>query len=277
MKKLIINYTGGLGNQLFQYAAAKNLFYAHSYKLFSFKNDLKKQQHTFQLNALDKNKIPIYIKILIYISRLIKKNFLFNFHVFEENKFYLDKKINLNSKKNYFLKGYWQGINFFCQNLNKIIKEINLNIINKKINKSFFKNKNNLMIHIRRGDYLDKKNLLKHGVLDKFYYIKAINYIQNLLNKKLNIIIFTDDINWARKKFIFLEKKIFYDKNFNNPKDVLSHMKYCDHFILSNSTFSWWAAYLAHNKNKIVVIPKNWYLDKRFSSSNLKLKNWRVL
>ena len=133
------------------------------------------------------------------------------------------------------------------------------------------------MIHIRRGDYLDKKNLLKHGVLDKFYYIKAINYIQNLLNKKLNIIIFTDDIHWARKKFIFLEKKIFYDKNFNNPKDVLSHMKYCDHFILSNSTFSWWAAYLAHNKNKIVVIPKNWYLDKRFSSSNLRLKKWRVL
>ena len=42
MKKLIINYTGGLGNQLFQYAAAKNLFYTHSYKLFSFKNDLKK-------------------------------------------------------------------------------------------------------------------------------------------------------------------------------------------------------------------------------------------
>ena len=68
MKKLIINYTGGLGNQLFQYAAAKNLFYTHSYKLFFFKNDLKKQQHTFQLNALDKNKIPIYIKILIYIS-----------------------------------------------------------------------------------------------------------------------------------------------------------------------------------------------------------------
>lgn len=269
--------TGGLGNQLFQYAAAKSLFYESSYKLFFLIKDYKKQKHLFELENQNRHKINTYLRILLLTSRVLKKNFLFNFYVYEENKFYLDKKILLDPKKNYFLKGYWQGLNFFYKHSNRIINEINHKIINKRINKKFYKSKNNLMIHIRRGDYLNKSNLLKHGILDRFYYVRAINYIQNIVKKKLNIIIFTDDISWARKNFASIDKKIFYDKYLTQPKVVLSHMKYCNHFILSNSTFSWWAALLSENRNKIVVMPKTWYKDKKFSSNNLKIKNWRII
>ena len=93
------------------------------------------------------------------------------------------------------------------------------------------------MIHLRLKDYKNKENISKHGLLKKNYYLKAINLI-NTFKKKNKYIIFTDELDIAKKKFSFLKNKIFFDKNFfSDPITTMYYMTTCDDFIISNSTF----------------------------------------
>lgn len=124
---------------------------------------------------------------------------------------------------------------------------------------------NHTSIHIRRGDYVNLTN--EYVQLDISYYKSAMDFI-----KSKNYIIFSDDISWCKTQFtgdnvIFSEGK--------SPIEDLALQLSCEHNIIANSSFSWWAAFLNKNPSKIVIAPSKWFGPKLpHDTTDLLPTNW---
>ena len=165
-----------------------------------------------------------------------------------------------------YLDGYWQSENYFRQYTNNIRedftfpKEIsvqNLKLINQ------IQSQSSIGIHVRRGDYLLKKNRKILNILDREYYHKAIDILLSKYPKSF-IYIFSDDIIWAKDNIqYFYDNTIIVDHNKNNNSfEDMRLMSLVDHNIISNSSFSWWGAWLNKGPDKIVIAPSKWYQNK---------------
>jgi hypothetical protein len=115
-------------------------------------------------------------------------------------------------------------------------------------------------LSIRRGDFLSDQFRDSYFIADEEYFRSAI---QTILSKIENPIffIFSDDIEWSRKwwKAEFdSQYSVHFEKGKDNLADKLYMMSSCKHFIISNSTFSWWAQWLSINQNKLVISPDKW-------------------
>jgi len=123
-------------------------------------------------------------------------------------------------------------------------------------------------VHVRRGDYLNFP--LHHPTQPMQYYMKAIRKIP--INK---FMVFSDDPEWCKNNF--------KDSRFtiNETGSVIcdfSKMISCSHHIIANSSFSWWAAWLCKNKNKVVVAPSNWFgpMYRSYSTADLIPSRWII-
>jgi hypothetical protein len=110
--------------------------------------------------------------------------------------------------------------------------------------------KDSVALHIRRGDYLI--NSQNHYNLTLDYYQEALSYF----DKNQQVIIFSDDPQWCKEQEIFSEDRFLVSET-NNSRYDLYLMSKCSDFIIANSTFSWWGAWLA-NKGKVIV-PQQWF------------------
>lgn len=111
---------------------------------------------------------------------------------------------------------------------------------------------NSVGVHIRRGDYVT----LGLVVCSLRYY----EYCMDLISEQIDnptFFVFSDDIAWVKGN-IKTNKRIIYVDNHNSAPEDMQLLSSCQHFILSNSTFSWWSAFLSKNLNKIVIAPKYW-------------------
>ena len=229
---------GGLGNQLFQISNLLSLSKDYNYKAVIPK--LNKSLSIFK----DR---PVYWNSLFADLPLGKQYKYYKKHI-ESNEY---KKITLNSE-NTILCGYYQSYKYFHHNKDIIIEKLFPNkIINDiKIKYKFFSNKT-VSLHIRRGDYLKLSNIYK--VLDKSYYEKALTYVP----KEAKKIIFSDDIDFCKILFKDFTNIEFIENDIEDYKQLIL-MSLCTYNIISNSTFSWWAAYINQN-NKKIICPENWY------------------
>ncbi|WP_166267074.1 alpha-1,2-fucosyltransferase [Providencia sp. M-27] len=269
MKKITIDIEGGLGNQLFQFAFALNLYSTYNNDLIlNISSFSKDELRNFELDKI----IDLHKLNYIFITDK-EKNF------FEKLMYKISKKLNTPilgykqeenlqykplSKANYGIssyKGYWQSPHYFSKIRNIILELVNLEpYLTKKLLtiSNFSKNNINISLHVRRGDYVE--NMLTnsiHGTLSNTnYYKQAINYFENKFITP-HFFIFSDDIKWCKEEFDWLKNKTFVDYTESHFED-LSLMTLCDHNIIANSTFSWWGAYL-NSKDNIVIAPKNWF------------------
>ena len=92
---------------------------------------------------------------------------------------------------------------------------------------------NSVSLHVRRGDYLNLKNI---GVLDVDYYMKAVEYIRTIVENP-TFYIFSDDLEWCKNNLGFLDDCIYVDRT-QTEIDDLQLMSYCRHNIIANSSFS---------------------------------------
>lgn len=125
-------------------------------------------------------------------------------------------------------------------------------------------------VTIRLGDYLNNS---VHQVCTKEYYLKAM---RKLKKRKPNckFFIFSDDIDQAKKIFDF-DFPVIYDSGKMKDYVSLYVMSKCKHFIISNSSFSWWAQYLSKNPEKIVIAPNKWYATD--VPCDIYERNWELL
>src|SRR3989339_1105405 len=284
---IITKLTGGLGNQLFQYAIGRNLIYINGsdLKLDGSEYDVSNKGN-FRHYALDKfNTIQNFaskketnnFKFGVFKKWLYKSGIVKNKNYFLEKKFNFDKEI-LKIKDNAFLQGYWQSEKYFIGIRDILLQEFSLkeNIelkfgeILKEINES-----NSVSIDVRRGDYVkNPKNLSFHGVCSPKYYSESTSKIASLIEKPV-FFVFSDDIEWVKEN-LNITFPVVYLSGIKNIKsyEELVLMSKCKHNIIANSSFSWWGAWLNTNQKKIVIAPKRWFNDVKLDTTDLIPENW---
>nr|WP_235891709.1 alpha-1,2-fucosyltransferase [Flavobacterium gawalongense] len=289
---MIIKLQGGLGNQMFQYAfayilAKKNKDIITIDKSF-FERVEKKSGFTprkFELDIFNHNftkasKIDLLSFQHLSIFNKVKKKLGFNYpKIYNETSFGFQQSA-LNLKSPIHISGYFQSYEYYI-GYEKLIKKIfsfsidKLDQVNKELNLTI-KGKNTIAIHIRRGDYVnDEITEQYHGSCSLEYYLEGIKLLASE-KKEYTLVFFSDDSVWVKKQFENLPySKIFidYNTNENSWKDMFL-MSSCNHNIIANSSFSWWAAWLNENPEKKVIAPKEWFKAKKIDIQTLLPTEW---
>ena len=275
---IIVEISGGLGNQLFQFSAGRSLSLKHNCNLILdiswFQN---KTNRTFELNNFKLNNYKIINESDTFLNRfkkklLLKKNFI---PTFKETQFHYMKEFD-SIQPPCFLKGHWQSILYFKNFQNEIVQELIPNIKFNNDHTNDIKEVNSresICVHIRRGDYIkSQKTNNYHGTCPISYYKKAVTIITQTC-KNPHFYIFSDDLSWVKKE-IKLEFPTTYVDNNESTLFDFNLMRNCKYFIIANSTFSWWAAWLSKHDKKIIIAPHNWFNIKNINCKDLIPKNW---
>jgi hypothetical protein len=112
-------------------------------------------------------------------------------------------------------------------------------------------------VHIRRGDYAAEANAY-HGVLATAYYRKAIAIVEALMGDQAALFVFSDDVGSVESVLGNDQKVSIVSGNDERSWEDIYLMSSCRHFIIANSSFSWWGAWLSDQSEKIVIAPRAW-------------------
>lgn len=283
--KLIVNIKGGLGNQMFQYAfflalkkEKRNVYLDISWfennkdtwprplylkKAFNIKFETALSNDLIKFKK--QSKPPFLFRVINRFLRkfsdyqLTNKNKSFPVIVEDDNKY----------PENYYfyyrgyLDGYWQSEKYFLN-----IKDDIRNVFSFKksrpqkvneIEKLIKRTSNNTSLHWRRGDYINHSSL--EVITDK-YMVNALKYL--IQNKNLKtVFVFSEDYAWVKEKLESFKLNLNFVLISELLVDVEDYhemflMSICENNIISNSSFSWWGAYLNQNKDKTVIAPNKW-------------------
>ncbi len=161
------------------------------------------------------------------------------------------------------MDGFWQSEKFFSDIKDILKKELEPKKKLTESNKELYEIINDtesVCITIRRGDYISNEKFKKiYYICDENYFYRGVNKIKELV-KNPTLIVFSDDVEWAKENLDF-GVKTYYETGKDDACEKIRLMSACKHFVISNSSFSWWAQYLSNNENKIVIAPKNWYTN----------------
>lgn len=139
-------------------------------------------------------------------------------------------------------------------------------------------NVESVCVSVRRGDFFNSANIKSFAVCTEKYYKNAKVLMDNKLANKKNVryYIFSDDIKWCKETLKFSENNITFVSQDMPVYETLRLMYSCKHFILSNSTFSWWGQFLSKNMNKIIISPIRWNNDD-YDSVLINRKEWILI
>lgn len=289
MNRLLIY--GGLGNQMFQYALSVALNQKKNKTRISFSKFLYEYHHNgFNLGKAFKLNLPFPLNLLNFF--LLHAGFLYKnrcaafiyrrvipyyhkqrYTIYREQKEFI-YDINIFQQQSSLLIGVWQ-VELYFKEFKKVLEtdfvfkkpsdKKNIALI-KKINNSV-----SVSIHIRRGDTLASNN--PFGFINNTnYYTNALDYANNKIVNP-HYFVFSDDMEWVKENL-----KIPVCTYVDNNKDKNSYidmylMSLCKHNLIANSTFSWWAAWLNKNENKIVVMPETW-IEKDYWPEGIFPEEW---
>jgi hypothetical protein len=255
---LYVYFQGGLGNQMFQYAAAVSAL---------------KEYPEFTNLKLDTS---FYKDQKVKVVKNGVTGRSYDLDVF--NITYTD--IEESPEGAVMLKGWFQNVKNFENVKDQIRKEftfrLNFQETTKEIEKDILTKKMPVSIHVRRGDYIYNQTALNyHGVLDKEYYDKCVEIMEKKYSN-LDYYVFSEDIEWCKNNILVGHKNVIYvGEECNDYKDTghLYLMTKCKAHIIANSSFSWWGAWLANSK--FVIGPKVWYKGGDGTENIMKdLENW---
>jgi hypothetical protein len=287
---IIVKIIGGLGNQLFQYSLGKSLSQKKNVPLKLDISGFKEYKlHRYCLNHFNiqenfatEKEIAKFQKY----KRIPKKKwFLYNKLVANEKKYFAERQFHFDEEvfdvsDDCYLDGFWQTEKYFKDIKEIIWKEcIVKNPImgkNAEVMKKI-QSENSVSIHIRRGDYVsDSSTNDFFGTFEPEYYKKAVEIIAKKVSNP-HIFVFSDDHEWAKKNIILPYPTTHVDHNGADKNyEDMRLMNACKHFVISNSTFSWWGAWLSQNPDKIVIGPKKWFnnVKKNVKTDDIMPENW---
>ncbi|MDY0365404.1 MAG: alpha-1,2-fucosyltransferase [Arcobacteraceae bacterium] len=277
---LIVNITGGLGNQMFLYAYAKALeqkgyktkLDISGFETYKLHGGYMLDKYNISLSVANKNEISRYYKRDL-LSKLLRKLGKKNKKVLIDDSFVFDKKW-LEIEDDRYIIGYFQSEKYIKEIRDTLLQEFSIkegiSSFTKEIEKEILSIQNSCSLHIRRGDYLLQQNINIHGFTGLEYYKKAIEMItQN--HKDMQFFIFSDDIEWSKEN-LNIENVTYIDsKEKRIPHEDIYLMSLCRHNIIANSSFSWWGAWLNQNKDKIVIAPKRWFADEKLEKQSIDI------
>lgn len=304
MNEIHVLLTGRLGNQLFQYALARSLQKQYGGKIFCNTFDLDHRSERskvadekfsyamggFQLNdnvTLEDSAFPWYADFCNPVIKPVKKLFprqyfnlmtRYGYLMWQRSNYIPIPELRCDSVHAW---GWWQDIRYFEDIQLELSDEI-LPVTNPLPENQYIydvaRDEESVCISVRRGNYLNPtvKKLLY--VCNERYFYDSIESMCKLLDRP-KFIVFTDDVTWVREN-MQLESKypeydFLYERGCDTVEEKIRMMSMCNNFIISNSTFSWWAQFLSKNKEKIVIAPDKWFVDGR--RIGLYMDNWTIV
>ncbi len=287
---IISRVFGGVGNQLFifatSYALAKN---TNQELIFDYISGFKKDKiyhrkiDLFYFEGIRKiittpnawffKRFGVMIRFVIRYSSYWKP--FFGVYYINDQNFRRYSIEELTKARLIYLDGYFQDISFFQEYMGDIKEICNAglkfknNIIHEREERGFV----TICLHIRSYEDVPIEHRSENLVLNTAYYSKTIKYVEGHI-KDPYFFIFSDNIERAKKMNLSAKNIEFIE---NNNESLPAHIKdlqlmtSCSHFIIANSTFSWWAAFLGCRKDKIVIRSAG---DFYIQSSNFYIENW---
>jgi hypothetical protein len=269
---IILKLRGGLGNQMFQYAAAKARALQKKSTLIVDMGWYKNADRSFLLDALN---VRGYKALRSHLMVRMIRSLLRPTVITDEN-------IHTTQDKKEYLDGWWESPSYFKDSVRIIKDEFTLRTASDLYKKALRSvSDDSISVHVRRGDNLRADS--SRAVPGKEYYEAAIKTIVS--TKKLTspqITIFSDDPAWCRENLQTLgglPATVFTQKLANDAEELMI-MSHFSHNVVSNSTFSWWAAYLNNNPKKMVVMPRVWFKDPAMNApavKNLTVPEWTII
>lgn len=279
MRVIISQVIGGLGNQMFQYAAGRALSILRGVPLrldVSGFNGYGLHQG-FELDQVFSCPVtlaePQDVRAVLgwQSSRLARRifarpalRFLRKRHFMVEPHFHYWREISDVSLPCYMV-GYWQSERYFSNVAETIRADFTFRQPMSSQNLKFAEEigaVNAVSLHIRRGDYVSNpKTLSTHGVCPLTYYETAIRYIAERVEAP-HIFVFSDDVDWVRTNLNVEHPCCYVDHNRGMESyNDMRLMSLCRHHIIANSSFSWWGAWLNSREDKIVIAPQTWFAN----------------
>lgn len=275
---------------MFQYAIARSIAYTNQ---TDFKLDISgfeslKPPYTpreYELGNFNisehfatTDEIQRYNKKKSLVTTVFEKIFPPGYHYYyEKKKFNYDPEV-FKLKGDIYLEGYWQTEKYFENIENVILNDFTVKTEPAEKNKALLdkiKNCNAVAVHIRRGDYVTNPQTESfHGSCDLSYYRKCVALIVKRVSDP-HFFVFSDDPKWAKENLQIDFPATF--SSHNGPDrgyEDLRLMRHCKHFIIANSSFSWWGAWLSRNSDKIVVAPKRWMRKEDIVTKDLIPDGW---
>lgn len=277
----IIVLSGGLGNQMFEYAFYVSKQAAVNKKLYLSDYSIRREathnglelERLFGISLGERNRyyeflVRVVRKLLLFKDRgMIKyaaRTFLsllrlLGVKIVQEQQSGMFDKAYLEEQSGLTLTfGFWQSEKYFYNVKDLILRQYQVNLEISKLTADLsvqIQKTDSVSIHIRRGDYLsDKYKHLYGNICTIDYYKQAIA----MLGKKVpeaTFFVFSDDMKWV-KEHLDIPSPVYVDwnKGIDSWQDMYL-MSCCKHNIIANSTFSWWGAWLNPNKKKVVIAP----------------------
>jgi hypothetical protein len=261
-----IALSGGMGNQMFEYAFIYSEAKKHNTQFFLNKRGTPIELYRYF--KLEHNTFYIIDHLFFNVSsfKLLFSHYLRKYFYYTLKKLVIttNKKIDndcqpltgAETRDKTFYTGYFQSPFYFSgyeADIRKVftVKEKLVSNYQKKYKE--FKGRNIIAVHIRKADYnnLAHLNLGQKDLSLPFSYFK--NIIKEIHSVNNYYVFVSDDIELVKPQFQYLDNAYFSGDDTIN--DFL-HLFFADTVIISNSTFSWWAAYLNNNPNKKVYCPK---------------------
>ena len=290
----MVKLNGGLGNQLFQYAAGRALSIQHNTELFFDVSALEKcprgvTSRCFELSFFShfgknlSSRKYIYFSFLRYVPSFF--NWVTGLSIYVERGQKFNEIFSTLPDQSY-LVGYWQSHHYFANiSLQLMTELVPINGLSQKstaIADQIDLN-NSVALHVRRGDYVSLASAASfHGAMPVSYYMDAVARVRECVVEPM-FFVFSDDQDWCRNNLELGNSAIFVDHNSGADSwQDLVLMGRCRHHVIANSSFSWWGAWLADQRwgasQRVVIAPARWFsgqpeqnLSDRFPA------HWEVL
>lgn len=280
---IAVNLVGRIGNQLFEYAMAealrqkrgkneKIIFYDHGIRELNWENSLEMYQlpNVEYRHGKCPSDISTFIhKFIFFLFYKIFEKETYNGLIKKEKKYKrLLNKYGLilcqngyieglySSRRNIFVSGFFQSEKFFFEYKEEILHNLSVNISVKASEMAkVIKKRNTVCISIKVEHNVGSS---LYDVCNNDYYVKGIKYIIDNVENPL-FFICSDNVPYVLENLIDIKRNdcIYQDKDLP-VTESLALMGLCKHFILSNTSFGWWAQYFSDFENKIVIAPSRW-------------------
>ncbi len=282
---IITQINGGLGNQMFQYAAGRALALRHGVDLAV---DMRvfddATQFGFGLNHFGhaaKQGVPSDLPPERRQNRLrylIWRGLGLKPHLFRENGLSYNEGFDTLGDGVY-LKGYWQSDRYFKaveENIRTDFRIVTPPSPENAVLLSELAQLPAISLHIRRGDYVNNAHTnATHGTCTLDYYAAAVELIAGKMAEKPVIFTFSDDPAWVRENLILpYEMRMMEHNDSDHNYEDLRLMSACRHHIIANSSFSWWGAWLNPSPDKIVVSPDTWFANPKMVNQDIWPEGW---
>ena len=295
-KAVTVTLCGGLGNQLFQYATARAVAIRCNAPLVLdlswFDEVLSTPNVTPRKYALAPFSLPAHlVKVHLQPTNRLRSNRLTRLlgrlgcrlgvkadgGTFVESSYRFDGRV-MHLHTPVHLTGYWQSPHYFSDAASQVRQDIGtfgeLTDACVELLKHI-RALDSICIHVRRGDYVSNKEASSfHGLCSLDYYKKGVNHVAQGL-KSPHGFVFSDDPTWVREKLnLDIDFTVVDLNGVDQPHLDLWLMSACNHFVIANSSLSWWGAWLSSFSGKRVIAPVRWFSNPTVDTSDLIPDDW---